>query len=206
MDGRYQLTFRPNWKRSAENPRLIHRPRYPFQSIVSLLSTMTSTQRSVKYWPIEINKTVIYNQMSWWQLGNAQHCLSAVKSVGSFTDCVLATLNLNDEMKRLILDIHSITVKVFRNIAIVGASCWHLMFRDPLYEGVGYLVSLVASSFHQVNTRGYYYVCINIILTKYNGLWRAGIYTYLNGPLKCCLSVLLVMYKKVVIRTYYLGL
>jgi len=42
-----------------------------------------------------------YNQMSFLQLEFVQHCLSVVKWVWSFTDCVLVTLNVNDDKMRI---------------------------------------------------------------------------------------------------------
>jgi len=35
--------------------------------------------------------------MSFWQLEAVQHCLGAVQRLWSFTDCVLVTLNVNDD-------------------------------------------------------------------------------------------------------------
>jgi len=36
--------------------------------------------------------------MPFWQLGTVQHCLGAVKRVWFFTDCILVTLNVNDDV------------------------------------------------------------------------------------------------------------
>jgi len=50
--------------------------------------------RASGQWKINL----LYNQMSFWQLITVQHCLSAVKRVvWSFAECVLVTLNINDD-------------------------------------------------------------------------------------------------------------
>jgi len=43
------------------------------------------------------NRQNCHIKMSLWQLRTVPHCLSAVKRVRSFTDCVLVTLNVNDD-------------------------------------------------------------------------------------------------------------
>jgi len=58
-----------------------------------------------------IKKSDIYNVMSFCHLGTVQHCLSAVKRVGKFTDWVLATINVNDDK--------SLTEKIMEAIYIL---------------------------------------------------------------------------------------
>jgi len=43
------------------------------------------------------NPKLPYSQMSFWQLGTVQHCLSAQKKVWSFSDSVLVILNIHED-------------------------------------------------------------------------------------------------------------
>jgi len=75
-----------------------------------------------------------YNRMSVWQLGTVQHCVSGVKRVWFFTDCIIMTLGVNDDdddsfqVFNHYQDIrrHKLTTEIMSNM-LRDMGCWYFV-------------------------------------------------------------------------------
>jgi len=88
-----------------------------------------------------------YNQMSFWQLETVQHCLSAVKRVLTFTDCILVTLNVNDDDVYYVYVIMVVSYLILNNLS---QSAWNYVFNAPVHYKLKTINSLTSSKFGNI--------------------------------------------------------